>query len=207
MAVIEELPAEEPARAPVEPDSASIKAEEDQDGDVFYDSSEYPPEELERLTKEASELKRIGNEHFARGDYEKAISEYEDALVNKYKDAREAASSALTLDPGYVKALLRRAQANEKLKSYTGLHDALEDYKKLQAMPGLDAHTKRECERAQQRLPPAIQTQMEKEKEEMMSKLKDLGNTVLGKFGLSTDNFQMQQDPATGGYNLNFVNR
>lgn len=102
---------------------------------------------------------------------------------------------------------MRRAQANEKLQTYTGLHDALEDFKKLQTMPGLDAHTKRECERAQQRLPPAIQAQMEKEKEEMMSKLKDLGNTVLGKFGLSTDNFQMQQDPATGGYNLNFVNR
>ena len=35
-------------------------------------------------------------------------------------------------------------------------------------------------------------------------KLKDLGNTVLGKFGMSLDNFKMDKDPNTGSYSINF---
>jgi len=55
------------------------------------------------------------------------------------------------------------------------------------------------------RLPPLIEQQKEREKDEMMGNLKNIGNTILGKFGLSTDNFMMQQDPATGSYSVNFV--
>lgn len=117
------------------------------------------------------------------------------------------ATQALKLDPHYSKAILRRAQANEKMDTYSSLSDALEDYRTLSQQSDLDTHTKKECERANKRLPPIIKERMEKEKEEMMGKLKDLGNTLLGKFGLSTDNFQMQQDPRTGSYSVNFVQR
>lgn len=117
------------------------------------------------------------------------------------------ATEALKLDPQYSKAILRRAQANEKMDTYSSLSDALEDYRTLAKQPDLDTHTKNECQRANKRLPPIIKEKMEKEKEEMMGKLKDLGNTLLGKFGLSTDNFQMQQDPSTGSYSVNFVQR
>jgi hypothetical protein len=40
--------------------------------------------------------------------------------------------------------------------------------------------------------------------EETMSKLKDLGNSLLGNFGLSLDNFKAVQDPNTGSYSISF---
>lgn len=36
-------------------------------------------------------------------------------------------------------------------------------------------------------------------------KLKDLGNMILRPFGLSTNNFQVNQDQGTGSYSINFV--
>jgi hypothetical protein len=40
--------------------------------------------------------------------------------------------------------------------------------------------------------------------EETLSKLKELGNSLLGNFGLSLDNFNAVQDPNTGSYSISF---
>jgi hypothetical protein len=47
---------------------------------------------------------------------------------------------------------------------------------------------------------------MNKMKDEALGKLKDLGNTILGNFGLSLDNFKMTQDTNSGSWNIRFYN-
>lgn len=89
----------------------TVSPEPDEDGDVFYDSNEYTPEEFEvqqrnkererdlhntqvarenssipffffkALAKEAQEYKQAGNVLFAKAKYEEAIEKYENALV------------------------------------------------------------------------------------------------------------------------------
>jgi len=46
----------------------------------------------------------------------------------------------------------------------------------------------------------------EKMKNEVLGNLKNLGNMVLGKFGMSLDNFKMQQNP-DGTYNIGYQNK
>ncbi len=55
-------------------------------------------------------------------------------------------------------------------------------------------------------LQPVLDAKREALKAEMMDTLKGFGNTILGKFGLSLDNFKAEQDPATGSYSIQFVN-
>lgn len=55
-----------------------------------------------------------------------------------------------------------------------------------------------------QELAKRIDERNEKLKQEMLGKLKEVGNKILGKFGMSVDNFKMVQDPATGGYSIKY---
>lgn len=97
----------------------------------------------------------------------------------------------------YSQALIRRAEAYEKLDK---LEEALRDY---DAVLKIDP-TIRPAVAAHARIKTVVDERQEKMKAEMLDKLKGFGNTILGKFGLSTDNFQMVQDPSTGSYNINF---
>lgn len=94
----------------------------------------------------------------------------------------------------------RRAKMYEETDK---LDEALDDYKKIAELDGGSANG--EAARAACcRLPPIIAERNEKLKTEMLGKLKDLGNMILKPFGLSTNNFQMQQDPTSGSYSVNF---
>ncbi|KAI9089597.1 hypothetical protein DFS34DRAFT_385940 [Phlyctochytrium arcticum] len=177
------------------------------------------PEERRALKERASSIKNEGNELFKKQEYDNAMARYEEALATCPKDEAEDravyqaniaacymqqstvafCTEALKGNPTYIKALSRRASANEKIGSWASLTDALKDYQKIQSLGAADATVKR----ALSSLPGRITVQQEKEKDEMLGKLKDLGNGILGKFGLSLDNFNMQKDPKTGSYSMN----
>lgn len=80
------------------------------------------------------------------------------------------------------------------------LNESLDDYKKILELDASNVEARTHVVR----LTPIVEERNERLKAEMMGKLKDLGNMILKPFGLSTNNFQLQQDPNTGSYSVNF---
>ncbi|XP_047111488.1 tetratricopeptide repeat protein 1-like [Schistocerca piceifrons] len=181
----------------------------------------YSDDEKKEKKDEAEKIKLSANDLFKEGKHKEAALKYTLALRTcplKYehdrailysnraaakikmdlkKEAVEDCSKAIELNPTYVKALLRRAQAQESLEK---LDEAFEDYKKILEIE--PSH--KEAKAAVQRLPYEIEQRNEKLKTEMLSKLKDLGNMILRPFNLSTENFELKKDPNSGGYSVNF---
>jgi hypothetical protein len=54
------------------------------------------------------------------------------------------------------------------------------------------------------RLEAESEERMTKMKDEALGKLKQLGNSILGNFGMSLDNFNMKQDEKTGSWNIRY---
>ena len=170
---------------------------------------------------EALALKARGNEHFKRGENEPAIQCYTEAIaaappsaakeratffanraachakLREHSNVIDDCTSCLELDDTYTKAYLRRAAAREALDLPP---EALDDAKRAAE---LDPASK-EATSAVARLEKASAAKLEEQKEEMLGKLKDLGNSVLGRFGMSLDNFKAEKDPNTGSYNISF---
>ncbi|KAB8342818.1 hypothetical protein FH972_022416 [Carpinus fangiana] len=105
-----------------------------------------------------------------------------------------------------VKALLRRARARASLAKWADLAGAEEDYTALLAAPLADVlgpMDRRTVEAGLREVRPQLAQAKEAEMAEMMGKLKDMGNGVLGLFGLSTDNFKFEKGEG-GGYSMQF---
>lgn len=99
----------------------------------------------------------------------------------------------------------RRKPALLTTSHWSNLSSALEDYTLLSRppfLPLLPTSDKTTVLTALRILPPRIEQAKKREMDEMLSKLKDLGNMVLKPFGLSTDMFQMKQDPVSGGWSM-----
>ncbi|CZS89043.1 related to tetratricopeptide repeat protein 1 (TTC1) [Rhynchosporium agropyri] len=156
-------------------------------------------------------LKGIGKENAGKEEGEDTKVEEEEADeeilsagASKAEDTSDKGKREADIDRIRGKALMRRARARSELGGWSGLQGAEEDYKKLAKMSNLSAADRKIVQRQLVQLPPRTKAAQEKEMGEMMEKLKELGNGILKPFGLSTNNFQMQKDPTTGGYSMNF---
>lgn len=171
--------------------------------------------------EKALEAKNKGNQFFSRQKFEEAIECYSEAIalcpendvengaiyfsnraacflmLNNNERTIEDCTNSLSLVPRSIKPLTRRAKAYEKLDQ---LHEAVEDWKVIVEIDPKDRDNVRQLKQLEEKL----KVKNEKMKDEMVGKLKDLGNTILGKFGMSLDNFKAVQDPNTGSYSISF---
>ncbi|KAL2482884.1 Tetratricopeptide repeat (TPR)-like superfamily protein [Forsythia ovata] len=210
----------------------TVSNNENDDGDVRRDvkeeerkeESEPGDNELnEKALAQANDAKLEGNSLFKSGLYEEALPKYELAIqvapdgpssaeirsichanraacfskLGKFEETIKECTKALELNSTYVKALLRRAEAREKLEQY---EEAIADMTKILELD----QTNDQARRTIIRLKPLADEKREKMKEEMIGKLKEMGNSILGRFGMSTDNFKTVKDPNTGSYSISF---
>lgn len=176
----------------------------------------------DRSIEEALKAKAEGNDFFREKKYDDAVEMYSKALyycplgedhkeqMSVFYGNRSAAyasveehelviadcSSALDLNPQYTKVLMRRCLAFEATEKFD---EALADIKKVLDLD--PAYPKGAATLS--RVEKAHAEKLEKMKDEALGKLKDLGNSILGNFGMSLDNFKMQQDPSTGSWSIN----
>jgi len=115
--------------------------------------------------------------------------------MEQNEEAVSDCSKAIEADSKYAKAYFRRAQLYE-MKEDTW-DKALDDYQTLLRMQPDDKIARA----AIVKLPPMIAERNERMKADMINKLKDLGNIFLRPFGLSTENFKLEQN-AEGGYSV-----
>lgn len=192
------------------------------DLDVRKKMEEQLTEEEKQDRKAKSQLiKDEGNIKFRNCEFDDAIAAYTEALdicplmflkersvmfANRaackmkqelFEEAIKDSTRALEIHPHYLKALLRRAELYEKT---TKLDEALKDYQDVLQLDPAHQLARASC----MKLAEKIKERNEKMKEEMIGKLKDLGNLVLRPFGLSVNNFNLQQDPNTGSYSVQF---
>ncbi|CAL5421962.1 unnamed protein product [Camellia sinensis] len=207
----EEEQQQQPQQQSVSPKDDSLEATSNDD------------ESIQKVLVEANDAKLDGNRLFGDGQYDEALVRYEAALqvapempssveirsichanraicffkLGKNEDTIKECTKALELNPNYVKALRRRGEAHEKLEHF---EEAIADMKKILELDESDVQARRTI----QRLEPLAAEKREKMKQEMIDKLKDMGNSVLGRFGMSIDNFKAVQDPNTGSYSISF---
>jgi len=187
--------------------------------DAISEEIPAPSEVIQKDPVIAAKLKNEANSLFAEGKNDEAQLKYDEAL--KYcpegshelyaiifnnkgilykrlamkKEAKQYFALALEHNPTYSKALYHRLSIYSEDGDFI---EAFEDAKKLREIdPSLiDPYQLSDLEAKSKQ-------KQEQTKDEVLGHLKKFGNSLLGKFGMSFDNFKMAQNP-DGTYNIGF---
>ena len=163
---------------------------------------------LERVDPESVKLNTTDGRHGHSNETESEhgrIQEVDDVTAEVIESLEERTGHThAEIQRIRIKLRLRRAKAREELGGWQALEGANEDYQILLKMgSGLSGLDERSVRKALATLPSKLEAAKSREMGEMMGKLKDLGNGILKPFGLSTDNFKLQQQEG-GGYSVQF---
>jgi len=180
-----------------------LSSDEEEDGNAEQESSESEAQEKEVTGDEIPIDKTLAECSKARAVMNANIGACH-VKLGDHKEAVNSCAQALLDDPKYVKARQRRAASNEEINSWTSLTSAQEDYTALLELLPPSSSQLSEVKRSLQLIKPRVEAAQKKETGEMLDKLKGLGNSLLGNFGLSTDNFKFEPN-GQGGYSMNFV--
>lgn len=167
----------------------------------------------------AEDLKLQGNSHFKMKEYSQAIEKYTlalessadnpsfksvlyfnlgmaNSLIDRTDESIANFTSAIELNPQYSKAIFQRMKLYQKLEKFD---KAIEDAKILKSQHFTGANIDALILELEQQ----EKAKIEKLKAETLSQLKGLGNSILGKFGISLDNFKLNQNN-DGSYNIQY---
>ncbi|KAK6730441.1 hypothetical protein RB195_007110 [Necator americanus] len=176
------------------------------------------------ITETVKKLKEEGNRNFGQGDWVAASEKYKEALdicppeaesvrsillsnlsaayikQTQWEAAAEAATEAIKANVPNEKALERRAFAYSNIPEK--YQNAVDDYETLkEQFPQRTQYTAKIRE-----IQKKIEVRNEQMKDDMINKLKQLGDVCLRPFGLSTNSFQLTPN-AEGGYSISLKNK
>ena len=120
--------------------------------------------------------------------------------LHDYDKALDSFKEALRYNKDYSKALCNKMLLLNKKEEYL---ESYEDFKRLKT---LDYNLWENYRNMENELCYKAEIQKKKMTDEMLGKLKDVGNTILGKFGLSLNNFKMTPN-GQGGYSIQYNNQ
>ncbi|WWC66857.1 uncharacterized protein I206_100764 [Kwoniella pini CBS 10737] len=174
---------------------------------------EVTDEEAFKIQENSNKLNNSNQEESDRINIQLEIKELTKAVwgnlaacyiaIKDDKKAVEACTEALKIDPKYVKGLHRRATSNERIGDLTALLSAKEDYTLLQTILPKSSTILPFVKKSLSNLSSQIEIKEKEQMDEMMGKLKEMGNSLLSNFGLSTDNFKFEKQD-NGGWGMQF---
>ena len=214
----EKVPETDPAQANTEEKNQNNQEQEESEVQLSEEEKEEINKKIIDSRKEAGELYKAQKYIEALNMYSLLLKDAKKAKLNdqlvilycnqgicfnKLNDkekALESFSSALKLNDKYAKALANRMLLHNAKGEYI---EAYDDFKRLKEIDQIlfSNYSYMEGE-----LCAKAEVKKKEMTDEMLGKLKEMGNSILGNFGISLDNFKMIPN-GQGGYSIQYNNQ